>query len=102
MSLVDGLPRPLYSRWTYGCPGEPVSRNIPVSDGLANKRKEGGYDVGLAFYKSARAAVHTQPSLYEDDSSMSPSPTIEADTPSSSRIKGKFFLILLRKPLTSY
>jgi hypothetical protein len=52
MSLMDGLPRTAdYSQaarprkgytWTYGCPGEPVSRNIPVSDGLAIKREEGG------------------------------------------------------------
>lgn len=49
-----------------------LPRNIPVPD-------------GPAYYESART-LHTQPSLDEG------STTIRGDTPSSSRLKGKFFL----------
>ncbi|KAJ8133615.1 hypothetical protein O1611_g5 [Lasiodiplodia mahajangana] len=92
--LVNGLPTiPFYSQ-----PGPPASRwgssllgvssNIPVSDGLPKNTKAERSERGLADYESARP-LHTQPSLYEGDPFMSPSPTIQADTPSSSRIKGK-------------
>ena len=104
---VNGLPtiafysQPGAPASTWGSPLQGVSRNIPVSDGLPNNTKAERSEGGLAYYESARP-LHTQPSLYEGDPIMSPSPTIQADTPSFSRIKGKFFLILLRKPLTSY
>jgi hypothetical protein len=93
-SVFDGLPP------GGGKPLQEVSRYISVSDGLPNNTKAERSEGGLAYYESARA-LHTQ-LLCEGDSIKSRSPTIQADTPSPSRLKGKFFLILLRKPLTSY
>jgi hypothetical protein len=71
-SVFDGLPR-----------------NISVSDGVTKNTKAECSEEGLAYYESARA-LHTQLPLCEGDPFMSRSPTIQADTPSPSRLKGKF------------
>jgi hypothetical protein len=62
-----------------------LPRNIPVSDGVPAYTPHSCTDEGLAYWESART-LHTQPSLDEG------STTIQGDTSSSSRLKGKFFL----------